>query len=77
MYHVWRGYFNNGVPQGCVLSLALFSFYTNEVQICESNLILLKYTDDMAMIGLTVRGEGDLERAYFKNGLLTIVNIFI
>ncbi len=58
---------NTGVPQGCVLSPALFSMYINKMQICESNFSLFKYADDMAMVGLMVRGRGELERAYFEH----------
>lgn len=41
---------NTGLPQGCVLSPALFSVYTNNISCNKPGMILLKYADDMALV---------------------------
>jgi hypothetical protein len=43
---------NTGAPQGCVLSLLLFTIYTNEMKIQGNNVRLFKYVDDMALVEL-------------------------
>ncbi len=42
---------NTGVPQGTILSPLLFSLYTNEFKIQDSYFNLIKYADDMALVG--------------------------
>ena len=41
-----------GAPQGCVLSPILFSIYTSFIQSKHENVKILKYADDMAIVGL-------------------------
>ena len=42
---------NTGGPQGCVLSIVLFSIYINEFFCNDPTLTLIKYADDMALVG--------------------------
>lgn len=41
--------------------------YISEMQISESNITLLKYADDMAVVGLMVKAKKKLERAYIEH----------
>ena len=42
---------NTGAPQECVLSPILFSICTNDISSNNSFLTLIKYADDMALVG--------------------------
>ena len=42
---------NSGTPQGCILSSVLFSLYINDIQVHDAFLLLIKYADDLALIG--------------------------
>ena len=42
---------NSGTPQGCILSSLLFSLYINDIQVHDAFLLLIKYADDLALIG--------------------------
>ncbi|XDV34345.1 hypothetical protein PO909_004512 [Leuciscus waleckii] len=48
---------NTGAPQGAILSPILFSLYINEYKIKNEGFSLLKYADDMALVGLMKVGE--------------------
>ena len=52
---------NTGSPQGCVLSPVLFTIYTNECQINESNRILIKFADDSCLQGLISIANDELD----------------
>jgi len=43
---------STGTPQGCVLSLLLFSIYTNDCTSKYSSVKLLKFADSITVIGL-------------------------
>lgn len=57
---------NTGAPQGCVLSLQLFSTYTNEMTVHNINVHLFKYADDMALVGLLLKDNVVHEEDYFS-----------
>ncbi|KAK3533182.1 hypothetical protein QTP70_013011 [Hemibagrus guttatus] len=49
-------------PQGCVLSLLLFSLYTNGCTSGHQSVKLLKFADDTTLIGLISDGDGSAYR---------------
>ena len=51
---------NTGAPQGCVLSLVLYSIYTNDYRTMDENICLIKFADDTTLRGLL----GNSEEAY-------------
>ncbi|KAK3561269.1 hypothetical protein QTP86_030678, partial [Hemibagrus guttatus] len=58
---------STGSPQGCVLSLLLFSLYTNGCTSGHQSVKLLKFADDTTLIGLISDGDesayrGDIDR---------------
>ena len=52
---------STGSPQGCVLSPALFTLYTNSCTSLDPSVKLLKFADDTTLVGLISRGD---ESAY-------------
>ncbi|KAK3548159.1 hypothetical protein QTP70_004844 [Hemibagrus guttatus] len=52
---------STGAPQGCILSLLLFSLYTNDCTATDQSVKLLKFTDNTTVIGLISDNE---ESAY-------------
>ena len=58
---------STGCPQGSVFSPFLFSLFTNEFMIDEKHFGLIKYADDMALVGLLQRKEPSVEAAYLAH----------
>ena len=42
---------NTGAPQGCVLTPALFTVYTNDCTAGSENCTIIKYADDTVLLG--------------------------
>ena len=59
---------NTRVPQGCVLSVVLFSIYKN-ISCNNSVLILIKFADDIALVG-RLKDEVSLSQYYLQIELL-------
>ena len=49
-----------------MLSPLLFSIYTNEMTVHRSNVKVLKYADNMALVGLLLKDNAVHEEAYFS-----------
>lgn len=58
---------STGCPQGSVLSPLLFSLFTNEFSINFSNFKLIKYADDMALVGLLQKSDSYGEASYLAH----------
>lgn len=58
---------NTGAPQGTILSPLLFSVYTNEFRIQDSDFSLFKYADDMALVSLLHEGDTVGKSKYFNH----------
>ena len=48
---------NTGAPQGCVLSALLFSIYTNDLTMNSQCCKIMKYADDMVVMGLICNND--------------------
>ncbi|KAL0150899.1 hypothetical protein M9458_053818 [Cirrhinus mrigala] len=57
---------STGAPQVCVLSLLLFSRYTNDCTSKDTSVKLLKFADDTTVIGLIQDGEESAYRQEIK-----------
>ena len=62
---------NIGAPQGSVLSPVLFTLYTNDCQLNENFVKLIKFADDTTIQGL-IRPDNDEET--YRNSIETFVN---
>lgn len=58
---------NTGAPQGAILSPILFSLYINENKIKNEGFSLLKYADDMALVGLMKVGDVGSASVYYEH----------
>lgn len=58
---------STGYPQGSVLSPVFFSLFTNEFAINDCNFKLIKYADDMALVGLLQNNDPSGEASYFAH----------
>ena len=52
-----------GAPQGCVLSLLLFTSYTNEHRGQDPHTLIVKYADDSAIAGLI----SDNDKSHYRS----------
>ncbi len=57
---------STGAPQGCVLSLMLFSLYTNDCTSKDPSVKLLKFADDSTLISLIQDGDESSYRQEVK-----------
>ena len=57
---------NTGSTTRLRVSPLLFSIYTNDMTVHSSNITLLKYADDMALVGLLTETNATHEEAYFS-----------
>jgi hypothetical protein len=57
--------FNTGAPQGCVLSLLLYSLFTHDCVTMHASNSIIKFADDTTVVGLITNND---ETAYREKG---------
>ena len=61
---------NTGTPQGCVLSLLLYSLFTNDCVSRHSSVPLLKFADDTTLVGLV----SDSDESEYRHEVSSLVS---
>lgn len=64
---LFRVHTSTGCSQRCVLSPMLFSLFTNEFVLNENTFKLIKYADDMALVGLLQKNNFSSEIFYLAH----------
>ncbi|KAK7907136.1 hypothetical protein WMY93_015748 [Mugilogobius chulae] len=62
---------NTGAPQGCVSSPILFTLYTNDCTSSHPNTLIIKFSDDTAILGLM---NTNMDSAVFKSQVENFVH---